>query len=469
MLAALSFAFAAASAETAEETTVDSLADEDDQPKLRLKYPFGLDDEPFGAAFAGAHSLTLGGFALFDWGNFNQDKSLDALVNNGGSNAELSDLKIELRGRAIRDFWFKLQLDIKDGEFDIQDNYIVRSNVPYLGTLQFGHFKEPFGLENLAPIRHSLFMERSLVRELAPGRGIGVSISNSAFGERLSWTAGTFYETHTLDALGDSSAFAVTGRVTALPMYREENKELLQVGLSASHRTLYTPAQFEPRPETSLYAAYLDTGEFSAKTLDLFGLEAAYMRGPLCLQGEYIWGQTAGAVRATDVTLDELAGYATTYAPRFIAYLRGKNDRAWPDENPLWEIPFDLAARDEVLLFGTYAHVGYVLTGESRQYDKSKGMIGRVIPNSPIRRGSRGTGAWEVGLRISHIDLNDEFVRGGRETNLTVGLNWYLNENARVMWNYIHGSVNRADYEGKFDAVQMRFQVEFAANPLSHR
>ncbi|MCC6798182.1 MAG: hypothetical protein IT366_23920 [Candidatus Hydrogenedentes bacterium] len=469
MLAALPFALVAASADTAEKITADALADENEQQGLRLNYPFGLDDEPFGAAFAGTHSLTLGGFALFDWGNINQDKSLDALVYNRGSDAELSDLKVELRGRAIGDFWFKLQLDIEDGELEIQDNYLVRNGVPYLGSFQLGHFKEPFGLENLGPIRHSLFMERSLVRELTPGRSIGVSASNTAFGERLTWTAGAFYETHTLDAIGDSSAFAITGRVTALPLYREENKELLQVGLSASHRTLYTPARFEPRPETSLYAAYLDTGEFSAKTLDLFGLEAAYMQGPLYLQGEYIWGQTSGAVRATDLTLDDLADYATTYAPRFIAYLLGRNDRAWPDENPLWEIPFDLAARDDVFLFGTYAQVGYVLTGESRKYDKSKGMIGPVVPNNPIRRGSRGTGAWEIGLRISHIDLNDEFVRGGRETNLTVGLNWYLNENTRVMWNYIHGLVNRADYEGEFDAVQMRFQVEFAAKPLTHR
>jgi len=165
-----------------------------------------------------------------------------------------------------------------------------------------------------------------------------------------------------------------------------------------------------------------------------------------------------------------LANYATTYAPRLTAYLRGQTDRAWPNENPIWQIPFDLAARDEVQFAGAYAQVGYVLTGEGRKYDKSKGMIGPVVPRNPIRRGSpSGTGAWEVGLRVSHIDLDDEFIHGGRETNFTLGLNWYLNNRTRLMWNYVHGFIDRADYEGQFDAVQMRLQIEFAAKPSANR
>ncbi len=50
-------------------------------------------------------------------------------------------------------------------------------------------------------------------------------------------------------------------------------------------------------------------------------------------------------------------------------------------------------------------------------------------------------------MRFSSIDLNDaealNGTRGGKEHNLTFGVNWYLNPNTRVTWNYVHGEVDR--------------------------
>jgi len=40
-------------------------------------------------------------------------------------------------------------------------------------------------------------------------------------------------------------------------------------------------------------------------------------------------------------------------------------------------------------------------------------------------------------------------------------LNWYLNPNARVTWNYTHNNVEHDLYDGSFDVFQTRFQLEF--------
>lgn len=90
-----------------------------------------------------------------------------------------------------------------------------------------------------------------------------------------------------------------------------------------------------------------------------------------------------------------------------------------------------------------------------------------------------GWGAWEIASRFSAINLNDAEAlnptRGGKEHNLTVGVNWYLNPNTRVTWNYVYGKVDRlVSVTGnagntsfidlghdRFGIFMMRFQVDF--------
>ncbi len=85
----------------------------------------------------------------------------------------------------------------------------------------------------------------------------------------------------------------------------------------------------------------------------------------------------------------------------------------------------------------------YFLTGEHRPYRRDAGIFDRVHPATEVLAacdgGSvpRGPGAWEVAFRVSHIDLDDGPVQGGRQTDLTWGVNWYLNPYFRVQTNYI--------------------------------
>ena len=109
---------------------------------------------------------------------------------------------------------------------------------------------------------------------------------------------------------------------------------------------------------------------------------------------------------------------------------------------------------------GYYAQISLFLTGENKPYDSSDGVFGRLIPNRDFSIKENGKGAWEIAARISHLDMNDAEINGGELDTVTAGLNWYLNPNTRIMFNYI-----RADTEGlyddKTDIAQMRIQVDF--------
>jgi phosphate-selective porin OprO/OprP len=129
---------------------------------------------------------------------------------------------------------------------------------------------------------------------------------------------------------------------------------------------------------------------------------------------------------------------------------------------------------------GGYVEASYTLTGESRKYIPTSGAYSGIVPDHPFKPNGFDWGAWEIAGRYSVIDLNDGFmpgvpvtgtdsVAGGKQTVYTAGLNWYLNRNVRVMFNYLHGDIDKyngtttfvQDVGAKFDAFATRVQVAF--------
>jgi phosphate-selective porin OprO/OprP len=127
---------------------------------------------------------------------------------------------------------------------------------------------------------------------------------------------------------------------------------------------------------------------------------------------------------------------------------------------------------------GGYGQVGWTLTGESRNYIAETGSYSAIIPDRPFSLADGGWGAWELGARISYIDLNDNFtagqpfasqpsaVPGGKQTSFTLGLNWYVNSNIRFMLNYVHADIDRKSLTvpsnstgATVDAIALRSQV----------
>jgi phosphate-selective porin OprO/OprP len=101
---------------------------------------------------------------------------------------------------------------------------------------------------------------------------------------------------------------------------------------------------------------------------------------------------------------------------------------------------------------GGYVQALYFLTGESRVYNRQSGAFVRTIPlqNAFWTRGSgcHGWGAWQVGLRYDWLDLNSQGgpanLNGGNEQDVTLGLNWFLNPNARFTINGVGSILNNA-------------------------
>ena len=104
--------------------------------------------------------------------------------------------------------------------------------------------------------------------------------------------------------------------------------------------------------------------------------------------------------------------------------------------------PASAVPRGTPFFQGGYVEAWYFLTGDNRTFNKQYGVPVRTVPIENaywVRSPSGccyGSGAWQVGARYSAIDLNDNGINGGTLNSGTFGVNWFLNPNAVVQFNY---------------------------------
>jgi phosphate-selective porin OprO/OprP len=109
---------------------------------------------------------------------------------------------------------------------------------------------------------------------------------------------------------------------------------------------------------------------------------------------------------------------------------------------------------DDPSFDGFYAQAGWFITGESRRYNMATGSFQMPRPFVPVSWEPFGYGAWEIAFRYSRTDLDSRrghegflaspnAVRGGLQQVYTAGLNWYLNANFRMSFNYYYVDVDR--------------------------
>lgn len=118
----------------------------------------------------------------------------------------------------------------------------------------------------------------------------------------------------------------------------------------------------------------------------------------------------------------------------------------------------------EELVSTTAAKPAEAATGPAKQPQRlsfnpswSEGLVWRTVDDHLRLR---------VGAYLMY-DWAGAYIDGGRETNVTLGVNWYLNKKMRMALNYVHGKVDRDACDGSVDAVQMRMQFDFQPQGLN--
>ena len=378
--------------------------------EFTAKWSDGLKFESSDKAF----SLKVGGRLMYDFVFPDADDEVEAKAGDFDALSGMRRLRVEMGGTIWENVFYYNSIDFSDVDYAYKDNYVGIKKLPYVGHLQVGVFKAPVGLEELSTSKGITFTERSIATNaFAPAHQHGVMLYNGYYDNRLNWWLADLWDGGTGVSRPQHGFVA---RVTGVPWMDKESDALLHVGASINMPSQDTETdRFRARPETPFTPRTLDTKTISADSERIFGLEAALKRGPLSVQAEYF-----------DASID---GHEDAGSP--------------PDPN----------------FTGWYAAASYFLTGESRSY--KEGAFGKPKPKANFD-GKGGTGAFEVALRYSRVDLDDDGVQGGVGDDITLGLNWYLNPNARIMLDYVTHDVRwDSDTDGNVNSVIVRFQVDF--------
>ena len=222
----------------------------------------------------------------------------------------------------------------------------------------------------------------------------------------------------------------------------------IQIGVSAA-KVLYTGSNgnvnggaqninFQDRPQIRVDGTRLiGTGGIAAKTADLIAFDAEGNLDNFYLGGEWAqFGADRQCAAAPGIYTGGACAGTVTAATTTVA--------------------------DHPRFSGWFLEGTWIITGETKTYSPSAinnevGGFGSPVPSRPFSLAGGSWGAWELAARYSVTDLNWHLnqtttnlatstlvgVAGGKETDITLGLNWYLNRNVKFQVNDIITSVKR--------------------------
>lgn len=315
-------------------------------------------------------------------------------------------------GTAFHNLAYRIEAEFVGGQTTLLDAFVAYTGKKNF-TFTLGQLKVPAGLEANSSDSFNEFLERGMANTAfgAVGGERRVGITLAYANKLVSVTAGLYGANEgvsrtasniTGNGFGPDEVWGYNGRVTLEPVNKPG--ELIHVGASAYHvmDLAGKDLTIADRPNVRVDNGNLESVAFTTTTpantlgatvhdATFYGFEGAGVLGPFSVQGEY-----------SHMHLNRLGSVL-------------------PSAN------FD----------GWYVFGSFFLTGESRTF--KGGVIDRLKPIHPFDPASGHWGAFELAGRYDRIDLSDHDIspldKDGHA--ITAALNWYLNGNVKILFNYI--------------------------------
>jgi phosphate-selective porin OprO/OprP len=351
--------------------------------------------------------LSLHGLVQVDSHTFFNNNAYD----QGNDGFLLRRARPIMEAKLFRDFDFVLAPDFGWPSTQIFDAY---ANYQYNPALQFraGKFKGPVGLESLQSDSAVSFNEKSLASDLVPSRNLGFQLWGELDEGVLDWVAGVYnadgdYRVAADNGFNNDMEFG--GRLFLRPFKNATSNSLqgLGFGVGGSYGNVISNSAALPNTLGGTLPGYVTAGQqqffaynpvYGSVVADgthwRLSPEACYYIGPFGVQGEY------------DISDQSVLNSSTM--------------RRASLDNTAWQISGQ-----------------WVLTGE-------KASFTGLTPAHPFDPHAGQWGALQLVARFSELNIDnaafnsfsDPATSARSATAWSVGLNWWLNRNVRVLTSF---------------------------------
>ena len=416
------------------------------------------------SSYDGAWTIAPTGRVHFDIGGYLNQKPEPAQTLGVGDNRLTSGVNVRrarlgVTGKAMNDFTYTLILDAggaTDGTAAINT-----AQVSYTGfrntSIDFGYFAQYGVMEEASSSNDILFMERATPSTLASSFGAGDPRFGIGFRTwEPRWFLAAYVTGSAPNTTHQNTLRNWNGLLRGSYQLIQEDTRTLHIGVGVI-ATLQVP---NAGPGTARSLTFSDRPELRIDPTNFINTGAL--------------GTVANPVTSTQVYTGELAG---TLGAFFFQgeYFKYHVNRA--NYVPTANVNGD---PNKLNFEGAYVEASYAWGGR-RTYSANCGCYGGINPINPFSVSGGGMGAFEIAARVSYADFVDKYnssfvaaaqpgsVNGGRQTNYTVALNWFLNSNMLFKLNYVHSNLNRATANARtgvgsgiaMDALAGRVQFVF--------
>ncbi len=381
--------------EAQQAAQAEAQADKSDEPKIKVGPGLSISK--------GGKSVALTGRLHWDVGIYPSDKFEDENFDTG---TNLRRGRLGVKGKS-GGFSYNLTVDVGGSADDNSEAEIDEAAIYYSPSkmikIGFGKMKIPVTFEESTSSNDISFIERSLPVDMFTDKTLGPKAVNAQI-----WVYGaqSLIEA-AIHANGDTKTYGIDGGAEDMGFTVRAVYAPIKTKTSALHLGGWMDRSGGPvgdarwgyRTELNVADYKLLYGDKENSDLDAmvhYGLELAYLNGPFWAQAEYIKGT------------------------------------------------FEKSSGPDVEADGYYVQAGYVIGGAKR-YNMKKGAWSGPKVKNPFP--GKGRGVIELAARYSVMDFGTDTATPshyGKQSNTTLGLNWYLNGNTRIMFNTIRVSLDEA-------------------------
>jgi phosphate-selective porin OprO/OprP len=336
------------------------------------------------------------------------------LTRNLGWSTRARRIRLGAEGTIPGGFGYKFEMDYANSAVGFGDVVITYAPKGKVWNWAIGNQETLNGLEQITSSRFTSFIERAAFDDaFINTRRIGVNMGFVSKPGTFRFNAG-LWAGHSIDGSLNDDGWIGAARAVYLPVMggnqlhfgaNYQHREFAQnngatAPASAGQPSVGQIARYRARPFSQLTdVRFVDTGNFAAKSDDIFGLEfgGIFKSFHVSAEGQYLKSNAYAAVDRFDTVSDPLDFFAgstagTTSATMFV-----------PNGNPSF--------------WGGYVEAGYFFTGETRGY--KAGTWDRTKVLKPFSKG--GWGALQANLRLDYLDLDSNKLKGGCTNNFTFG------------------------------------------------